>query len=151
MQQFVVPQFIDVEDKIFGPITTRQFVIMLVAGIIIFLAFRFGDTALFIFTLAVVGGLALLFAFVKVNGQQFHYFLLNLVQTTRKPSLRIWNKTRTVDELNFSRNQVIEEEVAEEPTKAPVKKERIRDLALLVNTGGFFQPEDFEHPHPYER
>lgn len=81
MQQFVVPQFIDVEDKIFGPITTRQFVIMLVAGIIIFLAFRFGDFALFVFTLAVVGGIALLFAFVKVNGQQFHYFLLNLVQT----------------------------------------------------------------------
>ena len=27
MQQFVVPQFIDVEDKIIGSITVRQFII----------------------------------------------------------------------------------------------------------------------------
>lgn len=150
MQQFVVPQFIDVEDKIFGPITTRQFVIMLVAGIIIFLAFRFGDFALFVFTLAVVGGIALLFAFVKVNGQQFHYFLLNLVQTTKKPSLRVWNKAYTKKDLDFLRKIVTVEKVAKDPLKAPVKRERIRDLALLVNTGGFYQPEDFERTI-YER
>ena len=30
--RFTVPQFIDVEDKIFGPLTTRQFLIMLVVG-----------------------------------------------------------------------------------------------------------------------
>jgi len=144
MQQFVVPQFIDVEDKIFGPITTRQFVIMLVAGILIFLAFRFGDIALFIFTLAVVGGMALLFAFVKVNGQQFHYFLLNLIQTTKKPSLRVWNKVYSEKDLDFLRKQVVEQKVVEAATKAPVKKERIRDLALLVNTGGFYQPEEFD-------
>jgi len=144
MQQFVVPQFIDVEDKIFGPITTRQFIIILVAGIIIFLAFRFGDLSLFIFTLATVGGMALLFAFVKVNGQQFHYFLLNLIQTTKKPSLRVWNKMYSKKDLDFLRTQVVEQKVVEAPTKAPVKKERIRDLALLVNTGGFYQPDDFD-------
>ncbi|KKS92044.1 MAG: hypothetical protein UV69_C0039G0006, partial [Parcubacteria group bacterium GW2011_GWE2_43_12] len=32
MQQFVVPQFIDVEDKIIGPITVRQFIIIMVGG-----------------------------------------------------------------------------------------------------------------------
>lgn len=144
MQQFVVPQFIDVEDKIFGPITTRQFIILLVAGILIFLSFRFGDLTLFIFTLAAAGSLALLFAFVKINGQQFHYFLLNLLQTTRKPSLRIWNKHHSTEELNFWRKNVTEE-VVKEPARAPEKKERIRDLALLVNTGGFYQPDEFEH------
>lgn len=141
MQQFVVPQFIDVEDKIFGPITTRQFIILLVAGIVIFLAFRFGDLALFIVTLALVGGLALLFAFVKINGQQFHFFLLNLLQTSRKPSLRIWNKTYTTEELNFSRKNVTEA-IEKVEQRAPAKKERIKDLALLVNTGGFYQPDE---------
>lgn len=148
MQQFVVPQFIDVEDKIFGPITTRQFIILLVAGILIFLSFRFGDLSLFIFTLAAVGSLALLFAFVKINGQQFHYFLLNLLQTTRKPSLRIWNKRHSNEELNFWRKHITEE-VIKETARAPEKKERIRDLALLVNTGGFYQPEEFDQT--YER
>src|SRR3989338_6179494 len=78
MEQFVVPQFIDVEDKIFGPITTRQFIILLVGGGIVFLAYRFGDLALFAVILAVVGGITFLFAFGKINGQLFHYFLLNI-------------------------------------------------------------------------
>ncbi len=39
MQQFVVPQFIDVEDKILGPLTVRQFLIMLVSCLICFLGF----------------------------------------------------------------------------------------------------------------
>lgn len=148
MQQFVVPQFIDVEDRIFGPITTRQFIILLVGGILIFLAFRFGDFSLFVFTLAIVGGLSLLFAFVKVNGQQFHYFLLNIIQTTRKPSLRIWYKMYSDDELNYLRKHIVEKPV-EIPKQVAVKKEHIRDLSLLVNTGGFYQPDEFDEQ--YER
>ncbi|HBU06815.1 MAG TPA: hypothetical protein DEB09_01900 [Candidatus Magasanikbacteria bacterium] len=141
MQQFVVPQFIDVEDKIFGPITTRQFVILLIAGIVIFLAYRFGDFALFITILAVVGGLALVFSFIKINGQAFHYFLLNIIQTLRRPSLRVWSKKFTNEELNYWRKQKVEE--AEEVVfKKPIKSQHIRDLALIVNTGGFYRPEE---------
>ena len=75
MDQFVVPQFIDVEDKIFGPVTSRQFVILLIAGLILFVAFKLADFALFIFMLATIGGFALILAFVKINGQSFHYFI----------------------------------------------------------------------------
>lgn len=142
MQQFVVPQFIDVEDKIFGPITTRQFLIMLVAGILIFLAFRFGDLALFLFTTVILGGFSLVLAFVKVNGQTFHYFLLNIIQTLRKPSLRVWNKSYTKAELDFFRKNQSEVAVAEPAPAVSAKRERIHDLALLVNTGGFYRPEE---------
>lgn len=142
MQQFVVPQFIEVEDKIFGPITTRQFLILLAAGTMIFLAYRFGDLSLFIFTVVVVGGFSAMLAFVKVNGQNFHYFLLNIIQTLRKPSLRVWQKDYTKEELNYLRKLGSVKPEAKEVQAAPVKRERIRDLALLVNTGGFYKPED---------
>lgn len=142
MQQFVVPQFIEVEDKIFGPITTRQFLILLTAGIIVFLAFRFGDMALFILILALVGGGALVLAFVKVNGQTFHYFLLNIFQTMRRPSLRVWHKYYTDAELEYLRQEGTEVEFVEVTKVIPAKRERIRDLALLANTGGFYRPDD---------
>ncbi len=142
MQQFVVPQFIEVEDKIFGPITTRQFLIILAAGTLIFLAYRFGDLALFIFTVVVVGGSAAMLAFAKVNGQNFHYFLLNIIQTLRKPSLRVWQKSYTKEELNYLRKLGATKPEVKEVAVVPVKRERIRDLALLVNTGGFYKPED---------
>ena len=140
MQQFVVPQFIEVEDKIFGPITIRQFIILLVAGLTIFLAYRYGDFSLFVTILVFVGGSALTFAFVKVNCQAFHFFLLNIIQTLRRPSLRVWNKTFTKEELNYLRKQKIEEVEAPVESKT-VKSRHIRDLALIVNTGGFYRPD----------
>lgn len=142
MQQFVVPQFIEVEDKIFGPITTRQFLILLVAGTSVFLAYRFGDLMMFILVTVIIGGFSLILAFVKINGQNFHYFLLNIIQSARKPSLRVWQKSFTKQELNYLRQQGMVEAPVAAVVQAPVKKERIRDLALQVNTGGFYKPEE---------
>lgn len=142
MDQFVVPQFIDVEDKIFGPVTTRQFVILLVAGLFLFIAFKLADFALFVFLLAVVGGGALILAFVKINGQPFHYFILNIFQTLRRPSRRVWNKTYTKAELEVLRKgEKIEIMEVAEPIPQ-LSYSRIRDLSLTVNTGGYYKPED---------
>jgi hypothetical protein len=142
MPQFVVPQFIDVEDKIFGPITTRQFLILLVVGMICFLGWRFGDTATFVTILATVGGGGVVIAFVKVNGQPFHFFLLNIIQTLGKPGTRIWYKHYSKDDLNYYRNQIPEVVDIVENTKRPVRRARIRDLSLVVNTGGFYEGDD---------
>ena len=142
MQQLVVPQFIEVEDKIFGPVTTRQFMILLAGGLIVFLGYRFGDLGLFAFTLAVVGGLSLVFAFGKVNGQLFHYFLLNIIQTMRRPGIRIWRKHYSREDLAYYQKRGL---ATVEPTAAPrkaAKRARIRDLALVVNTGGYYRAED---------
>lgn len=141
MDQFVVPQFIDVEDKIFGPITTRQFVILLSAGLVLFIAFKLADITLFIFLAALIGGSALVLAFVKINGQPFHYFLLNIVQTVRRPSRRIWYKSFSNAELNeLIKSGKVEmvEAVKEVPR---MSYNRIRDLSLIVNTGGYYKPE----------
>ncbi len=141
MDQFVVPQFIDVEDKIFGPVTARQFIILLVAGLVLFIAYKLVDTTLFIFLLAIIGGSALVLAFVKINGQSFHYFLLNLIQTLRRPSRRIWYKSEDkaeLEELRKGEKVVLIEKVAEVPR---LSYNRIRDLSLAVNTGGYYKPE----------
>jgi hypothetical protein len=138
----VVPQFIDVEDKIFGPVTTRQFLILLTAGLILFICFKLADITLFIFLAALIGGSALMIAFVKINGQAFHYFLLNIIQTVRRPSRRIWQKVFTKAELidlrESSKLEVIEA-VKEVPR---MSYNRIRDLSLIVNTGGYYNPEE---------
>jgi hypothetical protein len=140
MQQFTVPQFIDVEDKIFGPITVRQFLILLVAGLVLFFVFKIADTTLFILLAAVIGGFAMILAFVKINGQDFHYFLLNVIQTMRRPGLRIWDKRYTHAELvDFQKKE--EKKVVEEVVVKSATPRHIRDLSLLVNTGGYYKPE----------
>ncbi len=141
MQQFVVPQFIDVEDKIFGPITVRQFLILLGAGLVIFISYKLADFTLFVIIALVIGSLAVTFSFVKVNGQDFHYVILNIIQTLRHPALRIWRKDYSDKELDYLRKEEVEEVVAKEAIKN-ARPEHIRDLALIVNTGGFYRPED---------
>lgn len=137
-QQFIVPQFIDVEDKIFGPITVRQFLIILSGSLLEFVVYKFADFQLFIFLTALIGGTTLIFAFAKVNGQTFHYFLLNLFQTLRKPSIRIWRKFYTNSELKYIIKQSVHEIVIPEAKKM-AKPQRIRDLSLVVNTGGYYK------------
>jgi len=80
-------------------------------------------------------------AFVKINGQTFHYFVLNILQTVRRPGLRIWRKDFSKDELNYLRTQK-PPEAEEKIEKKAARSEHIRDLALIVNTGGFYRPEE---------
>lgn len=140
--QFTVPQFIDVEDKIFGPITARQFVILLVAGLILFVAYKLADLTLFLFLLAFIGGGALIVAFVKVNGQPFHYFLLNIIQTLKRPPLRIWNKVYGTADLKRLREEAKIPVLEKTKTIKRASYSRIRDLSLTVNTGGYYQAEE---------
>ncbi len=145
MQQFTVPQFIDVEDKIFGPITTRQFSIILGAVGPIFLAYKLADFALFVFTAVLIGGIAIMFAFVRINGQAFHYFVLNILQTLRRPSRRLWYKSYTGAALQefLAQHKADKKQKAidaeEKVERKTISNTRIRDLSLLVNTGGYFK------------
>ena len=92
MKQATVPQFIDVENKIVGPITVRQFIIMTICGLIMFMEYKFSDMILFILLALPTFGAFGTLAFLKINGMPFHFFILNLIQTTKKPRLRIWSR-----------------------------------------------------------
>jgi len=73
--QFEVPQFIEIEDKIFGPLTWWQFIYVGGGGLMA--AVLFLTTPLFIFVLVglPLGLLALALAFYPVNNQPFSHFL----------------------------------------------------------------------------
>lgn len=141
MQQFVVPQFIDVEDKILGPITVRQFVILLSDGLFLALCYKLADLALFIILTVIFGGLGVIFSFVKVNGQPFHYFVLNFLQTSLRPAVRVWNKNITGGDLK--RSYVEEKSKVEPPVrKQTVTASRLSEMSLVVDTGGRYLPEE---------
>lgn len=139
MLQFTVPQFIDVEDKIFGPITVRQFVIMLVTALLIALCYRLFDFSLFIVLGLLLFTIGTTFAFVKINGTPFHFFILNLIQTLKKPRLRVWHKDDTL-------TVGVEFDTVTMPAAAPISDRhysasRLNELSLIVDTQGSYQGE----------
>lgn len=92
MQQYQVPQFIDVEDKIFGPLTTKQFFYLLGGGGLAFLLWFFLQFWLFILLGAPVITLAVMLAFVKVNGRPFIDTVANYLNYIAKPRLFLWKQ-----------------------------------------------------------
>lgn len=139
MQQFVVPQFIDVESKIIGPLTVRQFLIFLAGAGLIFIVFKLATfwaaalEGLFIFALTGV------FAFLKINGRPFHYFLLNMVQTLRRPTLKIWHKVVSMRDLKKKEKKTVTTPL---PPKKHLTSSRLNELSLIVDTGGAYQEEE---------
>jgi hypothetical protein len=140
MQQFTVPQFIDVESKIIGPITTRQFLILLGSALIIGLSFRIFDFALFIFVTVIVLIIASLFAFVKINGRPFHFFVLNLLQTVRRSNLRVWNHHALIKD-NLEKHDVPVKVESQTEVKEYYKKSRLAEVALILDTKGKYKGE----------
>lgn len=145
-EKFVVPQFIDNEDKILGPITVRQFLICLAATLIIFLLYRLFPLAYFIFGSIVVAAIAGTFAFLKINGQPFHLFFVNFVQTSTRPKKRVWNKELDNAQLKALIAKPPEAQKIIMASKSRPESSRLRDLALTVNTGGVYNPEEDNAP-----
>ncbi len=89
---FNVPQFIDVEDKIAGPLTAKQVFWLIGAGAILFIIWAIFDLATF-FTLAVpIVILFALFAFYRPYNQSFLSFAFNSVLFLFRPKVYRWER-----------------------------------------------------------
>lgn len=92
--RFQVPQFIEVEDKIVGPLTISQFIFL--AGGIGFLIAMWLILPAWLAIL--VGGPVAIFgialAFYKVNDRPFIYVLQHGIEYFLKDKLYIWDKNR---------------------------------------------------------
>ncbi len=141
MRQYLVPQFIDVEDKIIGPITTRQFVQMLIAILLAFVLYKALAFLYFIFFGIIEIGLISVLAFARVNGRPIHFFLLNFIQTSKRPNMRIWNRESFVRNVQYVPSG-LKEKNENYAAKEPVSGSRLRDLTLVINTGGVYESEE---------
>ena len=91
--QFPVPQFTEVEDKIIGPLTLKQFGIIFAAGIIIFMGFSLSKSVLVLVFLFVLFGIpALGLAFAQINGRPIYSSLGNFIKFLTAPKLLIFHK-----------------------------------------------------------
>lgn len=143
MNQIVVPQFLDVEDKIIGAVTVRQFLEMIVGGMFIFIFYKIFDFSLFVVLSLITISLVLLFAFIKINGQKFHYFLLNLISTIRNPKLKVWHKRIEIVRVKRGKEKMIKDQITTlRQTKPLVSSSRLSELSLVVDTGGVYRGEN---------
>lgn len=88
--QFQVPQFIETEDRIVGPLTLKQFIYVgSAAGLSVLLFFTVGRTLWIILSVFLLGiGISL--ALVKVNGQPLVKVLAAALNFYWRPQTYVW-------------------------------------------------------------
>jgi len=134
--QFIVPQFIDIEPKIIGPIGPKQLIILIVTAGLLFICFKLLNFILFIFV-----GLFILFsgitlAFVKVNGRPIYYLFLSFLQSSKRPSLRVWKRVVLPSYQSSLSKPKKEKKEAPSIKKEPLSSKRLEEISLIVDTGG---------------
>jgi hypothetical protein len=130
MLQYPVPQFTEVEDKIIGPLTIRQFGILFGAGMFIFLLFSATKSIIVLIVLSLFIGLPAVFlAFAKPNGRPLYRSIGSFVKFFTSPKLLIFHKeSETLSSRSKLTNISIESETAakdilpKEDTHARLKK-----------------------------
>lgn len=95
--QFPVPQFTDVEDKLIGPLTLKQFGIIFGAGIFIFLAYSASKSLPVLIIFVILFGLpALGLAFAPFNGRPIYNCFGPFFRFFTSPKLLVFHKEALV-------------------------------------------------------
>lgn len=142
---FTIPQFIDVESKIIGALTVRQFIISLSGFILIGICYKLLEFWTFVFVGLLIFAVAGAFAFVKINGRPFHFFVLNFIQTSSKPDLRVWNHRIINKEIDKEKEGKQFSESNLVPAKPKPSASRINELSLVIDTQGTYRGENQEN------
>jgi len=95
--RFQVPQFTEVEDKIFGPLTLKQFIYLIGGGGISFLFYVIFPLWLTVIFAAPVVIFVLALAFYKINNQPFIKIVENAIRFRSSSRLFLWKKSAPKD------------------------------------------------------
>ena len=136
--QHKVPQFIEVEDKIFGPFTLKQFSYLAGGfGLSIIVWRTFANSSFVLFLIAPIVGLSLALTFLKPNQKPFIFLLQNAIYFAIKPKKLFW-KNPGVEESQENvqvfknENANVERKTAKFESKM-VSAEQIKNLGHILD------------------
>lgn len=112
--RYQVPQFIDVEDKIVGPLTLKQFVYIAGGAGMCFVVYTYTPLIVALILIAIIAPLSLALAFYKINNKPFVDFLESAFMFYTRQNLYIWKKEQ--------KKIVKADEIAKDPNKVFVPR-----------------------------
>jgi hypothetical protein len=127
---FSVPQFIDVEDKIAGPLTWRQLLWMIGMGVTLLIIYNMAGTIGFLVIAVPVILLFSALAFYRPHGQPLVTFMAHGVMYFFRPKVAVWERPvgrlRTLPQEDTSKK-------VQPTTEKRISPEELKRLATLVD------------------
>ncbi|MBU2025451.1 MAG: PrgI family protein [Patescibacteria group bacterium] len=144
--RFKVPQNVDIEDRIVGPLTGKQFLWFLGAGAILFLIYRFVDSSLFFACALFLFGIAAAFAFYRPYNQNLLTFLSHILIYGSKSKQYVWSRKKEQFKPFEPSEQIKKEHTVS--IKKQLPENQVEQLAQILDTqgqSGFFKKQE-ENP-----
>lgn len=133
--QFRVPQNIDLEDKIVGPLTLIQFIYVLSGGLVDYILFQaIGGSHIGIFLVLAIPIIlvALALAFLKIQDQPLLHFIQAGIIYLQRPKIRFWKREGYVQPVIFSPEKT---NVQAQPVAAKkIERTDLERLAYVLDT-----------------
>lgn len=136
--QYIVPQFIEKETKIFGPFTFKEIMIVgVVGGFLIFLYFLV-DFSIFVLATIILGGGSLLLLFYKVEGFPLFTIAGRFFVFLSQSKIYIWKKKSFLTKIFKKEETKKEEKEYKKSLKSLVLsvegKNYLRKLSIFLET-----------------
>jgi hypothetical protein len=137
MSQYKVPQNVEAEDKIIGPLTFKQFIYACIGvgwGLICFAIFRMVPAVMIILGFPPVL-LFLLLAFYQRDGQNFEQLLIAMVGFFASERKRVWVKEAVIETFHVEPPAAPKDEISQlNPEEAHSRLTRLATLILGAGT-----------------
>jgi len=128
---FHVPQFIEMESKIVGPLTWKQFLLLGGAGAVLFILWFIVSKFLWFIIAIILGGATVSLAFLKIQGHPFPTILKNFLTFSVSSRIYLWQQKKFMPKIIYRKEKIkLEKDISEEtPILKVSKKSRLKDLS----------------------
>lgn len=136
--RFQVPQFIEIEDKIFGPFTFRQFIYMLGGGGLAYLSFEYLPSVVGVPIGIGAAILGLLLTFYKFNNRPFAFAIQAWAKFVANARLYVWKPRKMVEEDKKSPKVELPKVKQDLPT---LTEDRVEELSWSLDIKDMMQKD----------
>lgn len=140
-----IPQNIDKEDKLVGPLTLKQFLYILGGAGASFVVYQYSKLGYLFFSEFIIIGtlimaVAVAFAFVKINGSTFADFIVHVFTFLFASKKSLWQKNNQlqISTINLKPKAHSNDKSQTENVTA---KSHLEQLAQILDTGGKMNTE----------
>ena len=133
---FQIPQFVEQEAKILGPLTFKQTLwVVGVGAIIFFLYFSLAKTSpiLFIIITIFLAGMGLSFAFLRIQGYSLPVLLKNMLNFSFSSKIYLWKQVMIAPKI-IRRKKELRKLEKVEPVLKIAEKSQLKKLATQIET-----------------
>lgn len=125
-----VPQFIDVEDKIVGPLTAKQLGWLALGGVAALVAWNFLDTSAFAMACVIIGAIVGALAFVRPYGQPLITVIFSGITFIFRPKIYLWR--RLAEQIARKKTESLAA-IKKAPAPDKLNAEKVKEIAELLD------------------